>query len=96
VLPSVGGAGADGAAKHVEREEADAILQAGGGVFGSVAFDGADYSATAIDSKSGTGHTGGDVAPIDTLASFGKTTLAAVGGDPNVIASGRVITGGLA
>ena len=59
-----------------------------------------DYGALAIDSKSGKGVAGGDIAAVDTLASFGKTTMAAVGIDPTAIntaiTSGTVITPALA
>jgi hypothetical protein len=59
---------------------------------------GADYGATGIDSSTGAGTSGGDIMPVDTLASFGQTMLAAVGGDPTVISTttGKVITGALA
>ncbi len=46
-----------------------------GGVVGGVAPVGNDYGATAI----------GGIAPVDTLAAFGQTMLAAVGGDPTAI-----------
>ena len=59
-----------------------------------------DYGALAIDSKTGEGSSSGDIAPLDTLSSFGRTMLAAVGVDPAVIASqittGRVIAAALA
>jgi hypothetical protein len=71
-----------------------------GGVVGGVAPVGSDYGALPIDSKSGRGVAGADIAAVDTLASFGKTALAAVGADPSVlsttIASGKVITPALA
>jgi len=69
-----------------------------GGVIGGVGPVGADYGALAINSQSGAA--GGDIAPPDTLASFGKTALASVGIDPTVIdaaiSSGKVVTGALA
>ncbi|HZU83333.1 MAG TPA: hypothetical protein VE987_10470 [Polyangiaceae bacterium] len=69
-----------------------------GGVIGGVGPVAPDYGATAIDSK--TGAPGGDVAAIDTLAAFGQTLLAAVGGDPSAITSpsgsGKVIAAALA
>jgi hypothetical protein len=71
-----------------------------GGIVGGVAPVGTDYGATAIDSTSGAGKTGGDIAPTDTLASFGKTVLAAVGVDQGSIDSaitfGKVVKGALA
>lgn len=71
-----------------------------GGVIGAVGPVQGDYGALAIDSKTGQGVAGGDIAALDTLASFGKTTLAAVGVDAatidSVITSGTVIAGALA
>jgi hypothetical protein len=63
-----------------------------GGVIGGVAPVGADYGAVAFNSTTGAAGPGGDVTPGDTLASFGKTALAAVGGDSSVIAS-SIVTG---
>ena len=71
-----------------------------GGVIGGIAPVAGDYGALNIDSKSGRGVAGGDIAAVDTLASFGKTALAAVGVDAATIAtaitSGQVIAGALA
>ena len=71
-----------------------------GGVIGGVAPVAGDYGALSIDSKSGRGVAGGDIAAVDTLASFGKTALAAVGIDAGTIGttitSGQVIAGALA
>ena len=71
-----------------------------GGVIGGVAPMAGDYGALAIDSKTGAGVAGGDIAAVDTLASFGKTMLAAVGVDAGTIGttitSGQVIAGALA
>jgi hypothetical protein len=74
-----------------------------GGVVGGVApfsGSGGDYGAVAIDSKSGVGSQSGDVSPSASLASWGKTMLAAVGIDSGTIAeevpSGTVISGALA
>jgi hypothetical protein len=59
-----------------------------------------DYGATSIDSKTGNGGPGGDIAAVDTLASFGKTILAGVGVDAGTIdgqvRGGTVISGALA
>jgi len=70
------------------------------GVIGGVAPVAGDYGALAIDAKSGRGTSGGSIAAVDTLASFGKTALAAVGVDAGTIAttitSGQVIAGALA
>ncbi len=71
-----------------------------GGIVGAVAPVGTDYGATAIDSASGAGKQGGDIAPTDSLASFGKTVLSAVGTDDktlsDMITFGKVVTGALA
>ena len=56
-----------------------------GGVGPLIAAYGGDFGALAIDSKTGLGTGGGDILPIDTLASFGMTVATAVGVDPAVI-----------
>jgi hypothetical protein len=58
-----------------------------GGVMGGVAPVAPDYGATAMSSTTGAGGTSGDIHPVDTLAAFGQTMLAAVGADPSVITS---------
>jgi hypothetical protein len=71
-----------------------------GGIIGAIAPTGGDYGALAINSTSGVGAAGGDVAPIDSLASFGRTMLASVGVDGTTIGkeimSGKVISAALA
>jgi hypothetical protein len=71
-----------------------------GGVVGACTpvpqAQGGDYGATGIDSATGAGTSGGDIAAVDTLGSFGQTMLAAVGADPTVISAGKVIAGALA
>jgi hypothetical protein len=68
-----------------------------GGVVGGVGPVGNDYGCVAIDSA--TGNAGGDITPLNSLASFGKTALASVGVDASIIdtaiSSGKVITGAL-
>ncbi len=59
-----------------------------GGVIGGVAPVGNDYGATAIDSKTGKGSSKGDIAPADSLSSFGRTVMAGVGVDAAAIGSG--------
>ncbi len=59
-----------------------------GGVVGGVAPLGTDYGALAIDGKTGAGRPGADIAAEDMLASFGRTVIAGLGGDPSVIAGG--------
>ncbi len=67
------------------------------GVVGGVAPVDGDYGAVGIDSASGTASASGDVSPIDSLASFGKTVMAAVGVDQAAIdaaiPAGKVIRG---
>jgi hypothetical protein len=71
-----------------------------GGVIGGIAPVAGDYGALAIDSSTGKGSPSGDVNPIETLAAFGQTMLAAVGVAPSTIATqitgGKVIAGALA
>ena len=71
-----------------------------GGIIGGVAPAGGDYGALSIDSQTGAGSAGGDIAVLDTLASFGKTMMSAVGIDSSyvetVIPSGKVVKGALA
>lgn len=52
-----------------------------GGVIGGVAPLGEDFGALPIDSKTGVGTPGGDIAAVETLAAFGKSVLSAVGAD---------------
>ena len=71
-----------------------------GGVIGGVAPVGPDYGALPIDSKTGMGTPSGDIAAVNTLTSFGRTMMAAVGVDAGTIAaqipSGQVVTAALA
>jgi hypothetical protein len=68
-----------------------------GGVVGGITPVDKDYGATGVDSKTGQSSTSADINPIDTLASYGQTLLAAVGVDPSVISaqidSGSVVSG---
>jgi hypothetical protein len=70
-----------------------------GGVIGGIAKVGKDYGALGIDSASGAGSASGDIQAEATLASFGKTALAAIG-TPNeqidlLVTRGSVIKGAL-
>jgi len=56
-----------------------------GGVIGGVTPAQGDYGALPLDSKSGAGKVGGDIAAVNTLATFGKTLLAGAGVDSAVI-----------
>ena len=71
-----------------------------GGIIGGVAIQGSDYGALAIDSTSGAGMAGADIPQTETLSSFGKTVLAAVGVDAGTIdkqiSYGKVVKGALA
>ncbi len=70
-----------------------------GGVVGGLQVVEKDYGATAVDSKSGASNAKGDVSASDTLASYGKTLLSAVGVDSGTIdtqiVAGKVISGQL-
>jgi hypothetical protein len=69
------------------------------GVIGGVAKVAGDYGAVAIDSRTGAASASGDVAPIDTLAAFGKTMMKSIGVDDTTLATairaGKVITSAL-
>jgi hypothetical protein len=71
-----------------------------GGVIGGIAPVAKDYGAVSISSATGLASTSGDIQAVDTLASFGRTMLAAVGADTTTIgaqiSSGKVVTGALA
>jgi hypothetical protein len=71
-----------------------------GGVVGAVGPVAPDYGALPIDSKTGAGNSNGDIRPIDTLAAFGQTMLAAIGADPSVVTSpsstGKAVASALA
>jgi hypothetical protein len=70
------------------------------GVIGGVGPVARDYGALAINSQDGRGVAGGDVEPVATLPSFGKTMLTAVGVDnatiDESISAGKVIPAALA
>jgi hypothetical protein len=71
------------------------------GVIGGVGPVASDYGALGIDSKTGRGiATGADIDAGSTLASFGKTALAAVGVDAgtidSLISTGKVVPAALA
>lgn len=70
------------------------------GVFGGVAPVGTDYGAVPMRSTTGAGAVDGDIAAIDTLASFGKTVLAGLGMDAKALQAalpaGKVVSGALA
>jgi hypothetical protein len=71
-----------------------------GGVIGGVGPVGNDFGALPIAASSGKGGPGGNIAAVDSLASFGKTALAAVGVDTatigSSISSGQIVTAALA
>ena len=70
------------------------------GVIGGVGPVGNDYGALSIDSKTGKAAPNGDIPPVTSLASFGRTMLAGVGLDPAVVSyevgEGQVIASALA
>ncbi|MEP7050663.1 MAG: DUF1501 domain-containing protein [Pseudomonadota bacterium] len=67
-----------------------------GGVVGGLTAVAKDYGAAGIDSKSGAASTNGDISAGDSLASYGKTLLAALGVAPSTIdaqiSSGKVVS----
>lgn len=67
-----------------------------GGVIGGVGPVGSDYGATGIQSTTGAGAASGDILPSETLGAFAQTLLSAVGGDPTIIQTGKVVTAALA
>lgn len=71
-----------------------------GGVVGGLAPVDKDYGATSVDSKTGQSSTSGDISAPATLASYGRTLLAAVGVEASLISaqisSGSVVSGVLA
>jgi hypothetical protein len=71
-----------------------------GGLIGGVGPVALDYGALAFDAATGAVNPNGDVQPTSSLASFGKTALAAVGVDPGfidqAIIQGSVVRGALA
>jgi hypothetical protein len=71
-----------------------------GGVMGAIGPVANDFGALPMDSKTGKGMAGGDIAATSTLASFGRTVMASVGIDPAVVSgqilSGQVVGGALA
>ena len=66
-----------------------------GGVIGAVGPVAKDYGALPLDSQTGKGTAGGDVSALETLPSFGRTLLSAVGVDKTTldaeIIGGKVI-----
>jgi hypothetical protein len=71
-----------------------------GGVVGAVGPVDTDYGALAVDAKTGAGRAGAEILPVDTLAAFARTLLAAVGADDSVITpprgTAKVVSGALA
>jgi hypothetical protein len=70
-----------------------------GGVIGGVGPVGNDYGALAVNSQNGRAGAGGDVEPVATLPSLGKTVLTAIGVDSaaidQAITAGKVIPAAL-
>jgi hypothetical protein len=67
-----------------------------GGVIGGVGPVDGDYGALAIDSKTGAGASGANIPASETLAAFGRTMVAAFGGDPSVIGGAGIVGAALA
>jgi hypothetical protein len=70
-----------------------------GGVIGGLGPVAKDYGALAIDSKTGLPSSSGDISADETLASYGRTLLAAVGVQADSIdaqvSAGKVVSGAL-
>ncbi|MBA2543156.1 MAG: DUF1501 domain-containing protein [Deltaproteobacteria bacterium] len=94
------GAGSLGGRQHNENHQVSLTIGKAfrGGVIGGVRPVGDDFGCTGIDPT--TGRTGTGIAAGETLASFGKTTLASVGVADEVIgyaiSAGQVVSGALA
>src|SRR6185312_4022231 len=90
---TLGPASADGR-QHNENHQVSITIGKpfAGGVIGGVGPVAGDFGAVAFDSRTGRPATGGDVAPLGSLVSFGRTMMAAVGADPATI--GSAIPGG--
>ncbi len=54
-----------------------------------------DYGATGIDSATGASNASGDVSAANSLGAYAQTLISAVGGDPSVVTTGKVIQGAL-
>lgn len=67
-----------------------------GGVVGGVGPVDGDFGAIAIDSATGKGRAGGDIAPLEALPSMAKTLLQGVGVDPAGVTAGKVVSSSLA
>lgn len=87
---------------HNENHQVSVVIGKGfkSSLIGGVGPSGKDFGALAIDSSTGKGGAGGDISPIDSLTSFGKTMLAAVGADAaftdQAVLGGKVVTAALA
>jgi hypothetical protein len=89
------GAGSETGRQHNGNHQVSLAIGAPfrGGVIGGVVPVDGDYGATGIDAATGAAASGGDVAPIDTLASFGKTVLTALGGDASTVLGPAKVVG---
>ena len=63
-----------------------------GGVIGGVGPVDGDFGALPIESATGKGRAGGDIAPLEALPSFAKTVLQGVGVDPAGVSAGKIVT----
>ena len=96
------GAGSLGGRQHNENHQVSLTIGKPfkSSLIGGVGPSGKDFGALAIDSSTGKGGNGGDINPIETLSSFGKTMLAAVGAESSFIEEavigGKVVSAALA
>lgn len=98
---TLGSASSDGRQHNQNHQVSIAIGRAfKGGVIGGLTKLGKDYGALAIDSATGRGTPMGDIAAVDSLASFGRTLLTSVGVDATtvqaLVTKGKVISTALA
>jgi uncharacterized protein DUF1501 len=87
---------------HNENHHVSVVIGKGfkSSLIGGVGPVAKDFGALAIDSTTGKGGAGGDIAPLDSLSSYGKTMLAAVGADSafidQAVFGGKVVPAALA
>ena len=96
LMKNGGGSAANGRSHNANHQVSVAIgAPFKGGVIGGVGPVGGDYGATAINSTTGASGGSGDVSAVDSLGAYAKTLLSAVGGDPTVVSTGKVIAAAL-
>jgi hypothetical protein len=98
-LATGGGGSAAGGRSHNPNHQVSLTIGAPfkGGVIGGVTQVANDYGAMDINSATGAAANlgSGDIAAVDTLGAYAQTLISAVGGDPSVISTGKVIASAL-